>query len=88
MTTDVCHPVHDWYILLSRIFISGIQPLPIIKNIPMVQETRRKQKSTNIAKDCIWFPVVVPKTDTGELNVSPGSAIVEALVNPGTNEWQ
>ena len=31
-----------------------------------------KAKRTSIAKDCIWFPIVVPKTDTGELFVTPG----------------
>ena len=36
-----------------------------------------KAKSTSVAKDWVRFPIVVPKTDTDELNVSPGSAIVE-----------
>jgi hypothetical protein len=64
--------------LVVKNFHIRISAFADLKNIPMVQETRRKQKSTNVAKDGIWFPVVVPKTDTGELNVSPGSAIVEA----------
>ena len=79
MTTDVCHPVHDWYILLSRISISRTQPLPIQKNIPMVQEAQRKRKAPALRRTRIRFPVVVPKTDTDELYVSPGSAIVEVL---------
>src|SRR2546423_6448135 len=50
MITDVCHPVHDWYILLSRIFISRIQPLPIPKNFPMVQEPQRKRKEPTLRR--------------------------------------
>ena len=41
------------------------------------QRNSEKAKSTSVAKDLVRFPVVVPKTDTDELNVSPGSAIVE-----------
>jgi len=48
--TDVCHPVHDWYILLSRISISRIQPLPIPKNFPMVQEPQRKRKEPTLRR--------------------------------------
>ena len=36
-----------------------------------------KAKRTNIAKDYVWFPIVVPKTDTGELFVTSGSAQTE-----------
>ena len=77
MITDVCHPVHDWYILLSRISISGTQPLPIPKNIPMVQEAQRQQQEPAKRGAEVWFPMVVPWTDTDELAVPPGSAIVE-----------
>ena len=79
MTTDVCHPVHDWYILLSRISISRTQPLPIPKNIPMVQEAQRQRQEPTKRGALKWFPMMVPKTDTNELEVSPGSAIVETL---------
>jgi hypothetical protein len=49
------------------------------KNIPMVQEAQRKRKAPALRRTGIRFPVVVPKTDTDELYVSPGSAIVEVL---------
>ncbi len=53
VTTDVCHPVHDWYILLSRISISRTQPLPILKNIPMAQEAQRQRQEPT--KRGAWY---------------------------------
>ena len=60
-------------------FHFGISAFADPKNIPMVQEAQRKRKTPALRRTGIRFPVVVPKTDTDELYVSPGSAIVEVL---------
>jgi len=49
------------------------------KNIPMVQEVQRQRQEPTKRGAIMWFPMVVPKTDTDKLEVSPGSAIVETL---------
>ena len=45
MTTDIClSPVHDWYILLSRISISRTQPLQIPRIFPWSKKLRESEK--------------------------------------------
>ena len=42
----------------------------------MGQEIQRKRKEPTKRKTAKWFPMLVPKTDTGELSVTPGSVII------------
>jgi len=78
VTTDIClSPQYDWYIVLSKISKSGFQPLPIPKNIPMGQEVQRKRKEPTLRRTVYGSLLLLPKTDTGELSVTPGSAKTE-----------
>ena len=58
VTTDICHPVHDWYILLSRISISRTQSLPIPKIFPWSKKLRdndKNQRSKGLEYGSLWW---------------------------------
>ena len=42
----------------------------------MGQEIQRKRKEPTERRTAKWFPMLMPKTDPGELSVTPGSAII------------
>jgi len=42
----------------------------------MGQEIQRKRKEPTERRTAKWFPMLVPKTDPGELFVTPGSVII------------
>ena len=82
MTTDIClSPQYDWYIALSKISILGFQPLPIQK---YSHESRSPEvtKGTNEVKDYDRFPIVVPKSDSGEPNVVSRQCLYQKLDEP------
>ena len=42
----------------------------------MGQEIQRKRKEPTERRTAKWFPMLVPKTDPGELSVTPESIII------------
>ena len=71
-------PRDYWYLLITPIWLVhsvvknfhfGISAFADPKNIPMSQEVQRKRKEPTKRRTIKRFPIVVPKTDSGEPNV-------------------